>query len=119
MGIVIMALKPLACESTAWRGRQVVPGELLSCGRFRYTRSRSVRCLFRRSDDRNRHYLPTRTDSHTATNKEPQEIIPEINNQPRDQQPPPKIPRPSNTSPNPPTPQCYTSKQHRECRTIG
>src|SRR6218665_3770704 len=90
MGIVIMALKPLACESTAWRGRQVVPGELLSCGRFRYTRSRSVRCLFRRSDDRNRHYLPTRTDSHTATNKEPQEIIPEINNHPRDQQPTPR-----------------------------
>src|SRR6218665_1159982 len=138
MGIVIMALKPLACESTAWRGRYIVSGELLSCGRFRYTRSRSVRCLFRRSDDRNRHYLPTRTDSHTATNKEPQEIIPEINNhprdqqstsrsttnpeinnQPRDQQPTPKIPRPSNTSPNPPTPQCYTSKQHRECRTIG
>src|SRR6218665_464699 len=87
MGIVIMALKPLACESTAWRGRQVVSGELLSCGRFRYTRSRSVRCLFRRSDDRNRHYLPTRTDSHTATNKEPQEIILEINNHPRDQQP--------------------------------
>src|SRR6218665_311263 len=83
MGIVIMALKPLACESTAWRGRQVVSGELLSCGRFRYTRSRSVRCLFRRSDDRNRHYLPTRTDSHTATNKEPQEIIPETNNQPQ------------------------------------
>src|SRR6218665_3799253 len=90
MGIVIMALKPLACESTAWRGRQVVPGELLSCGRFRYTRSRSVRCLFRRSDDRNRHYLPTRTDSHTATNKEPQETILEINNQPPDQQPTPR-----------------------------
>ena len=40
-------------------------------------------CLFPRSDDRNRHYPPTRTNLQTATNKEPQEIIPEINNQPQ------------------------------------
>src|SRR6218665_2886485 len=64
----------------------MVYGQRFSCGRFLYPGSRSVRGLFRRSDDRNRHYLPTRTDSHTATNKEPPEIIPEINNHPRDQQ---------------------------------
>jgi len=41
-----------------------------------------VRCLFPQSDDRSRHYLPARTNLQTATNKEPQEITPEINNRP-------------------------------------
>src|SRR6218665_4034385 len=50
-----------AADRISWRGRQIASGGPLSCERFHCTRSRSVRCLFPRSDDRSRHYPPTPT----------------------------------------------------------
>src|SRR6218665_4013120 len=54
-------------------GRQIVSGGPLSRGCFRCTRFGSVCCVFPRCDGRIRHYLPTRTDSQTATKEELQE----------------------------------------------